>query len=86
MTEELRPDELIKSLRSTLRSALNFLDTLESVLKAPPVKEKVNWRDKPATPEQIAFLRKYRNLEARGLTRGEASDLIDEVIRSWRKR
>jgi len=86
MTEELKPDELIKSLRSTLRSALDFLDSLESVLKAPSLGEKINWRDKPATPEQVHFLRKYRNLEARGLTRGEASDLIDEVIRSWRRR
>jgi len=86
MIEKLKPEDILKSLRSALRSALDSLDALESVLRTQPIKEKVNWRDKPATPEQIHFLQKYRNLNARGLKRGEASDLIDEVIRSWRRR
>ena len=41
---------------------------------------KAAWRIEPATPRQWAFL-KHRGLWRQGLSRGEASALIEEALR-----
>lgn len=48
------------------------------------VKKKAAWRDLPATPKQQELLRKMRVRGWETMTRGEASDAINEVI--WRRK
>lgn len=38
-----------------------------------------SWRDKPPTEKQKSFLKKFEKWE-NSLTRGEAADLINEII------
>ena len=42
------------------------------------------WRDEPATPEQLSFLKRHSILHDPKITKGQASDLIDERVRKWR--
>lgn len=48
-----------------------------------PGKNVKPWRDEPATPDQLSFLKRHSILHDPKITKGPASDLIEERVRKW---
>lgn len=55
----------------------------ERKAKTTPGAEVKPWRDEPATPDQLAFLKRHSILHDQNITKGQASELIEERIREW---
>lgn len=75
----------IERLRELTDEAQKLCDEiLDEVQKPPePKHERIqSWRDDPATSSQIHTLKKFRIPHDPGITKGEASDLLDK---RWRR-
>lgn len=55
----------------------------ERKTKTTPGKEVKPWRDEPATPDQLDFLKRHSIIHNLDITKGKAHDLIDERVRKW---
>ncbi len=61
----------------------NVIQTREAAGAGKDEKAKP-WRNEPATPDQLDFLKRHSiPHDPKIITKGQASDLIDERVRKW---
>lgn len=64
---------------------LGWLGRLFGICKRKPVNAAVEWGEEPATDRQIGFIRHLGGKPTKGMTKSEASFLIEDLLAKRRR-